>query len=101
MKIENILNQKFTVQVTGGEARLLYRRGPENSLDLYSTQVPVEARGQNIAEKLVLEALQFAKDEGVKVIPTCPYVHRWFEKHPEEAWRLLKPLSETRPSHGS
>nr|BFD60392.1 hypothetical protein CKG001_24990 [Bdellovibrio sp. CKG001]BFD63807.1 hypothetical protein BdHM001_24880 [Bdellovibrio sp. HM001]BFD65999.1 hypothetical protein HAGR004_10210 [Bdellovibrio sp. HAGR004] len=101
MKIENILNQKFTVQVTGGEARLLYRRGPENSLDLYSTQVPVEARGQNIAEKLVLEALKFAQDEGVKVIPTCPYVHRWFEKHPEEAGRLLKPLSETRPSHGS
>lgn len=77
-------HHKFSVQVPGGEGVILYRRGPDNSYDLYATEVPVEARGKNVADQLMRKALQTAKDEKVKIIPTCPYVERWFDRHPDE-----------------
>ncbi len=83
-------HRKFSVPVEGGEGVLLYRRGPQNSYDLYSTVVPPEARGKNVADQLVRKALQAAKDENVKVIPTCPYIAKWFERHPEESSLLLR-----------
>lgn len=90
MEIENVTGSKFRVMVDGGEAHILYRRGPENSYDLIATEVPPEARGQNVADQLVREALRTAKAENVKIIATCPYVKRWFEKHPEENGILLR-----------
>lgn len=90
MEIKNdTANRKFTTQVTGGEAKIRYRRGPDDAYDLVATEVPPEARGQNIADKLVREALRVAKEEDVKIIATCPYVKKWFEKHPEENGILL------------
>lgn len=90
MQVENVVGKKFRATVEGGEARILYRRGPENSYNLIETLVPAEARGKNVADQLVRAALQTARDENVKVIATCPYVKRWFEKHPEEQSILLK-----------
>lgn len=90
MQIENIDGKKFRAMVDGGEAHILYRRGPENSYNLIETLVPVKSRGKNVADQLVREALQTARAENVKVIATCPYVKRWFEKHPEEQSILLK-----------
>ncbi|KHD89208.1 MAG: acetyltransferase [Bdellovibrio sp. ArHS] len=80
----DVQGQKIFTMVEGGEAHILYRRGQDNSYDLYSTEVPPEARGKNVADQLVREALKLAKSEKAQVIATCPYVKKWFEKHPEE-----------------
>ncbi|MNJ92717.1 hypothetical protein D3C87_103910 [compost metagenome] len=91
MQIKNdTANRKFTASVDGGEAKIRYRRGPDNAYELVATEVPEEARGKNIADQLVREALRVAKEEDVQVIATCPYVKRWFEKHPEEQGILMK-----------
>ena len=99
MEIKNeVENKKFTTQVEGGEARIAYRRGAGNSYDLVSTLVPYESRGKNIADQLVREALKTAKQEGVSVIATCPYVKHWFQRHPEESSILFQMENEQRPS---
>lgn len=86
MEIKNdTANRKFTAQVPGGEAKIIYRRGPDNVYELISTEVPVEARGHLIASDLVTEAIRVAKAEDVKVIATCPYVRSWFRKHPDQS----------------
>lgn len=81
---------RFVTNVEGGDAHILYRRGPNNSYDLYATYVPTESRGNNIADQLVREALRTAKSEKVQVVDTCPYVASWFRKHPEENKMLSK-----------
>ncbi|MNS72952.1 hypothetical protein D3C72_1063760 [compost metagenome] len=92
MEIQNDkTNHKFVAQVEGGEAHILYRRGTNNELELYSTLVPAQARGKNIADLMVREALNFAKEEKVLIIDTCPYVKVWFKKHPEESGILANP----------
>lgn len=92
MEIQNdTTNHKFITQVEGGEAHILYRRGINNELELYATLVPTQARGKNIADQMVREALKFAKEEKVQIIDTCPYVQVWFKKHPEESHILANP----------
>lgn len=84
MDIEHKKNEKFFSHVNGGEAVLMYEKDG-SVLDIFEVVVPVESRGKNIADSLVKEALKFAKENKMQIIPTCPYVKKWFEKHPEEA----------------
>lgn len=84
MEIHNDKGRRFFTTVEGGDAHILYRRSTNNSYDLFATYVPTQSRGQNIADKMVREAIRTARDENVKIIDTCPYVKSWFRKHPEE-----------------
>ncbi len=76
---------KFYTTVAGHEALMEYRDIGEGRLDFYHTYVPAELRGQKIAFYLVQAALQFAKKNGYAVIPSCSYVARFFDRHPEYA----------------
>ncbi|OSP62054.1 GNAT family N-acetyltransferase [Enterococcus faecium] len=40
-------------------------------------------RGQKLAEKLVYTGVELARREGKKIIPSCPYAKKEFEKKPE------------------
>ncbi|QLY26242.1 GNAT family N-acetyltransferase [Bdellovibrio sp. KM01] len=82
--------QRFVTNVKGGDAHILYRRGPNNAYDLYATYVPTESRDQKIADQLVREAIRVAKEDKVQIIDSCPYVAGWFRKHPEDTKILSK-----------
>lgn len=77
---------RFEIPVDDGEAYLDYE-GPEAGVvDFRSTFVSPEHRGEGLAGRIVLAALRWARDEGLEVTPTCPYVRSVMtEKHPEFA----------------
>lgn len=52
-------------------------------LDYYSTFVPSELRGGHIGEDMVKYALEYAKGNFYQIIPSCPFVKRVAERHPE------------------
>lgn len=61
-----------------------YRR--ENDLLVIThTFVPVECRGRGLAEKVVRAAMEFARAEGLRVVPQCSYVEVFLRRHPEFA----------------
>lgn len=64
---------RFVIDLGGEKAVLSYNR-TGGALDFYSTYVPENARHRGIAEKLVETGFRYAKEEGLKVIPTCSYV---------------------------
>lgn len=86
--------KKFIADVDGGQATLTYRKGNNNVYELVATEVPVASRGQNVGDALVKEALKTARSEMAQVIATCPFVKRWFVKHPDEQSILAKPMEE-------
>ena len=91
MQIENDReNSKFKTIVDGLEAVIIYSRGPDGIYDLVHTLVPPELEGRGIASQLVRFAIETAKSEHVQIYDTCPYVHEWFKKHPEERTILYK-----------
>lgn len=67
-----------------GDGELTYRNIAPHTLDLVHTSVPPAARGCGIAERLVRTAFAHARQQKLWVVPTCPYVERWLERHPEE-----------------
>lgn len=65
---------------------------PEVSADtavIDHTFVDDSLRGQGVAGELLETAAEQLEERGMKVIPTCSYAVRWFEKHPEYR-KLLK-----------
>ena len=65
------------------EAELRYRQA-EQTLDFFHTYVPEAFRTKGVAEQVVLAGFQYAEAQGLRVIPTCPYVSRGFlRRHPE------------------
>lgn len=58
-------------------------RHAEDTLEFYRTFVPESARGQGHAAKLVRAGLDYARDGNFKVEPSCSYVARFIERHPE------------------
>lgn len=76
--------QRFFLEVSGGTAELRYRRLDEQTFDVVHTEVPQPAAGQGIAGKLAKAAFSWARENGLKLVVSCPYVTRWLERHPEE-----------------
>lgn len=66
--------KRFVVGLDGGDAYLSYREAGDDSLDFTSTFVPPDHREQGIGEALVIEGLEYAREEGKRVIPSCPFV---------------------------
>jgi uncharacterized protein len=83
----NEKKKKFYIRLNGKEAFLKYYiKG--DIIDLKSTYVPKEFRGQEIGEALIKEALSFAENNNLKVKPTCQFVDA-FIKENKEYERLL------------
>ncbi|MDD7304959.1 MAG: GNAT family N-acetyltransferase [Peptoniphilaceae bacterium] len=61
----------------------------ENLWDLVHTVVSRAYGGQGIAGKLVDEIVAYARENNIKLIPTCPYVKRKFDKEPEKYEDLI------------
>ena len=77
---------RFEIEVDGVLAELVFRRSP-GVIELVHTGVPAALEGNGIAARLAVAALEYAKGQGLHVIPSCPYVKGYIERHPE--WQAL------------
>lgn len=76
-------NDRFVRETDHGEATLTYSRIDDETLDYRSTFVPEADREGGIGEELVLFALVWARENDYHVIPSCPFVKRVLDEHPE------------------
>ena len=75
---------RFVAELPGGEAVLEYIEHG-GTLDYRHTYTPPALRGRGIAKDLVSFALEYARSEGLHVIPTCPYVAKIIRENPDYA----------------
>lgn len=80
----DIAGHRFVVRHPEGESELTYTVMPGKVLDLLHTEVPVALRDRGLGSALVREAIVFARAGGFRIIPSCPFIARWLENHPEE-----------------
>jgi uncharacterized protein len=86
MSVEHdLVSCRFIVAATGGTATLAYAPAGSGLVELYSTYVPPADRGRGIAARLVQAAVEYARAEGLRIIPSCWYVAQWLRAHPEHA----------------
>jgi predicted GNAT family acetyltransferase len=75
--------RRFVVRLPDGEAELAYMEPERGVLELHHTFVPESARGQGVGDRLVEAAIAHAREEGARIIPTCPFVRAYTDEHPE------------------
>jgi uncharacterized protein len=80
--------KRFTARTGSGIAYISYERPDEQTIDLQHTVVPEADRGRGVGHALVEAAMNHARENGLRVVPTCPFVKGWLEKHPEHAGAL-------------
>lgn len=77
--------RRFLAEAAEGTGVLEYDVIDAATLDFRHTYVPPELRGRGIAGIVTQYALEHARANGLGVIPSCPYVARYFDQHPEYA----------------
>jgi len=75
---------RFVAPLREGEGYLAYADEGGGTLDLQHTIVPEAARGQGVGESLVRAAFDYARENDLRVIPSCPFVQKWLADHPAE-----------------
>lgn len=77
---------RFEISLEEGEAYVDYTRPREGVVEFRSTFVSPGHRGEGLAERIVVAALRWAREEELDVVPTCPFVRKTMtEEHPEFA----------------
>jgi predicted GNAT family acetyltransferase len=80
----NLPGHRFEAGSEPDMARLDYRiRG--NTVHLIHTEVPEHLQSEGLGGRLARTALEWARDAGLKVVPTCPFVADYIHKHQEFA----------------
>ncbi|MDA3951795.1 MAG: GNAT family N-acetyltransferase [Spirochaeta sp.] len=74
---------RFVLDVNGSEAELLYRELDERTLEYSHTFVPPALRGNGAGGKVVRAAMEYARENGYRVRPSCSFVAAFVDRHPE------------------
>ena len=89
--------QRFVLEKDGAVGELDYEVDGDR-LFLLHTEVADVLRGQGVAGQLVTAAVSRAIDEGLTVVPWCPYARRWLRDHRDVARTVAVDWSTPRPS---
>ena len=74
--------KRFYIDIKGDNAHLDYSL-QDDKIDLYHTFTPPQLRGRGLAGKLVEFAFNYAKENNLKIIPSCPFIPYFLEKNPQ------------------
>jgi predicted GNAT family acetyltransferase len=73
----------FYIKKEGKQVAELDFEVKDNILDALHTGVRPELEGQGIASRLFDEMVKYARENGYKVKPTCPYIDVKFRRNPD------------------
>jgi uncharacterized protein len=82
--INNRHKHRFETTVDGHIAFLNYNQ-VGRSITFIHTEVPEELGGRGVGSALAKAGLNYAREEGLQVIPRCEFAASYIEKHPEFA----------------
>jgi predicted GNAT family acetyltransferase len=71
---------RFEAVIEGQVAFLQYERRP-GAFVVIHTEVPESLRGRGIGNQLARTAIEAARSEGLRLVPRCPFVRAYLQKH--------------------
>ena len=74
--------KRYEARVGDALATITYQRTP-GQITFIHTLVPPALAGHHIADKMAHTVLEEARAAGLAVIPRCPYVAAYIQRHPE------------------
>jgi predicted GNAT family acetyltransferase len=74
---------RYRIVVDGVEAEMTYSRAGEGLIIIDHTEVPATLRGRKVGERLVRQAVEDARRDGIAIMPLCPFAKAQIDRHPE------------------
>ncbi|MDR2123259.1 MAG: N-acetyltransferase [Flavobacteriaceae bacterium] len=84
--VDNAEKHQYEFHIEGFTPKIEYIK-VRDEIYLPHTEVPRELEGRGIASDLVEQVLKDIEEKELKVIPLCPFVAGYIQKHPD--WKRL------------
>jgi predicted GNAT family acetyltransferase len=84
--VNNTTARQFELNVEGSTAIIEYKQTP-SKMFLLHTEVPPQLEGRGVGTAIIEKALQFIEAHHYKLVPLCPFVLAYLQRHPE--WKRL------------
>ncbi|TIC84944.1 N-acetyltransferase [Nocardioides sp. GY 10113] len=78
--------ERHRYEILDGERRIgltQYRLPDDEHVDFVHTEIDEAYGGRGLAGRLISFALADVRERGKRIIPHCPFVAGWIDKHPE------------------
>lgn len=82
---DNPDKSRYEAKADGDVAGFIDYRLSHNDIAFLHTETDDRFRGKGVAGRLVQASLDAARERGLQVLPYCPFVQSWLEKHPDYA----------------
>lgn len=66
-------------------AEMTYSKAGDKLIIINHTEVSDKLRGKDAGKQLVIKAVEYARANGIKILPICPFARSVFDKTPEIA----------------
>lgn len=80
---DNADESRYEIHVDGELAGFTQYRQRPAGLAFIHTEIDDRFEGRGLGSKLVSHALDDARKRGLAVLPLCPFVRSYIERHPE------------------
>lgn len=75
---------RYEFDTDAGTALALYRLA-DGVMTFTHTEVPIVLRGRGVGSQMMRGVLDDVRAQGLKVVPRCPFVADYIERHPQYA----------------
>jgi len=83
--VDNPADERYELWVGDEPAGQIVYRLRENAVALIHTEVADAFEGHGLGGKLVSGALADIRERGLRLIPICPFVRSYLQRHPDQA----------------
>jgi predicted GNAT family acetyltransferase len=80
--IDNEEKKQYEFHIDGDLARIEYIKA-QGKIFLTHTEVPAKFEGKGIGSALIKQALDDIRQKGLTLVPLCPFVAAYINRHPE------------------
>jgi uncharacterized protein len=80
--VDNAERARFEVRVDGAVAGFTEYRRTSSTVSFMHTEVDDAYEGQGLGSLLARRALDAVRAEGRRVLPHCPFIRGWIQRHP-------------------
>ena len=85
--IDNDTKHQYEFHIDGLIPKIEYILSRNGEIYLTHTEVPSALEGKGVASQLVLKVLEDIERRDLRLIPLCPFVATYIQKHPE--WKRV------------
>lgn len=85
--IDNKESHRYEFRIDGHIAKIEYIKNNTGEIYLTHTEVPPVLGGKGIGTQLIEKSLNDIEQQGLHLVPLCPFVTGYIHKHPE--WKRI------------